>query len=301
MITRLFKKVGIAIALAALCCLFAAATETATVNANGGLNFRTAPSSDAQIICTIPQGTAVSVVQKAGTWSKINYKSRDGYVMTQYLTFAASTSSQKTTQTATVAVSAANVRSAASKSSGIVTTLSRGTQVTILSFANNWYKIQYGSITGFIRGDLLTVNQAGVSRSGTTRDVASQKRANIVNYAATFLGTPYKSGGAGPGGFDCSGFTYYVFKQFGYTLPRGPASQMNALGTSVSKSNLLPGDLVFFKNPYSSSSGVGHVGIYVGNGQMIHSNSPGGSVRYVTINSGYYLTNYVGARRVIFD
>ena len=289
MISRLLRKIGVGIAICLMLCVFAFAAETATVSANGGLNFRAAASSSAQIICTIPNGASVTVVTKGTDWTQISYNGASGYVMTKYLKFPAPS-------VATVWVSAANIRTAASENAACVATVQRGTKVTFTSFANGWYAVKYGNVSGYIRGDLLTVNPAAPA-SGT----GSQKRTDLINFAATLLGTPYRSGGETPGaGFDCSGFTYYVFGKFGYSLPRGPASQMNALGTSISKSELKPGDLVFFKNPYAGKA-IGHVGIYVGNGQMIHSNKPGGSVRYVTINSGYYATNYVGARRVIFD
>lgn len=290
MISRLLRKLFISTAIIAMFCLLAAAAETATVTANGGLNFRVSASANSQKICTIPQGASVTVNEKGAEWSNISYNSRTGYVMTKFLKFPTYTN------TAKVAVSAANIRAAASESSACIQTIPGGTQVTIVSWANNWYTVKYGNITGYIRGDLLTVNTTQTASSNTS----SQKRTNLINYAASLLGTPYRSGGASASGFDCSGFTYYVFKKFGYDLPRGPASQMNALGTKIAKSDLKPGDLVFFKNPYSGRA-IGHVGIYVGNGKMIHSNKPGGSVRYVTINSGYYATNYVGARRVIFD
>lgn len=293
MLSRLFKRVGLGIVIAAMFCVFASAVETAKVSANGGLNFRVAADANSQIICTIPNGTNLTVIQRADTWTKINYANRDGYVMTKYIVFTTPVYSN----TGTVVVSAANIRSAASETSACVTTVSKGAQVTIVSYNNGWYSIKYGNTAGFIRGDLITVNLANGSPAVSA---ASSKRTELIKYAATFLGTPYRSGGASPKGFDCSGYTQYVFSKFGYSIPRGPSSQYNALGTSISKSELKPGDLVFFKNPYNGRS-VGHVGIYVGNGQMIHSNQPGGSVRYVTINSGYYSRNYVGARRVIFD
>lgn len=130
-----------------------------------------------------------------------------------------------------------------------------------------------------------------VSRGGQPNDAM-----RIVKTAVQYLGTPYKYGGSGPGGFDCSGFSQYVFKQHGYNLPRTAAAQYG-IGTAVAKGSLEPGDLVFFKC-YNSS--IDHVGIYTGGGQFIHSSSPSsGGVIYSSLTEGFYARTYVGAKRVI--
>ena len=130
-----------------------------------------------------------------------------------------------------------------------------------------------------------------VSRSGAPSDAM-----RILKTAAQYLGTPYKYGGSGPGGFDCSGFAQYVYKQNGYNLPRTAAAQYG-LGSAVAKSNLQPGDLVFFKC-YNSS--IDHVGIYTGSGQFIHSSSPSsGGVIYSSLSEGFYARTYYGAKRII--
>lgn len=135
------------------------------------------------------------------------------------------------------------------------------------------------------------VNATPVSRSG---DTASAVR--LLEDAAQYLGTPYKYGGSGPGGFDCSGFTSYLFARAGYSLPR-TASGQYSIGTAVSQSELQPGDLVFFAG---GGNGIDHVGIYAGNGQMIHSSSPrSGGVIYTPLSSSYYANSYVGAKRVL--
>ena len=111
----------------------------------------------------------------------------------------------------------------------------------------------------------------------------------VLNYAYSFLGTPYVWGGSTPSGFDCSGFTSYVFRHFGVNLPRVSRSQAT-VGTKVSYSNLQAGDLVFF-----GTSGISHVGIYIGGGNMIHSPRPG---KTVEISSMRYHT-FITARRVL--
>jgi cell wall-associated NlpC family hydrolase len=111
----------------------------------------------------------------------------------------------------------------------------------------------------------------------------------VVGIAMQYLGTPYVYGGASPSGFDCSGFIMYVFSQIGVSLPHNAAAQYG-YGTPVDRSQLQPGDLVFF-------NGLGHAGIYVGGGSFIHSPHTGDVVKISSI-SGWYASTYVGARRL---
>jgi peptidoglycan DL-endopeptidase CwlO len=113
----------------------------------------------------------------------------------------------------------------------------------------------------------------------------------VVGIAMRYLGIPYRWGGSSPStGFDCSGFIMYVFAQVGVSLPHSAAAQYG-YGAPVSRSNLQPGDLVFF-------NGLGHNGIYIGGGSMIHSPHTGDVVKISNINSGWYASTYVGARRL---
>ena len=118
----------------------------------------------------------------------------------------------------------------------------------------------------------------------------------MLNYAAQFLGVPYVYGGSTPSGFDCSGFTSYVFKNTVGSIPRVAQAQYDAT-TRVSLENLLPGDLVFFG---SSAYSISHVGIYVGSNQFIHAPHTGEVVKYESL-TGTYATRFQGGGRVIFD
>jgi cell wall-associated NlpC family hydrolase len=112
----------------------------------------------------------------------------------------------------------------------------------------------------------------------------------VVGIAMQYLGTPYVWGGASPGGFDCSGLVVYVFSQVGVSLPHSTYALWN-VGVPVSYGELQAGDLVFF-------AGLGHMGIYVGNGMFIHSPHTGDVVK-ISAMSGWYSSTYVGARRVL--
>ena len=120
--------------------------------------------------------------------------------------------------------------------------------------------------------------------------------------ALSHLGTRYVYGGASAGGFDCSGFTMYIYKQFGYSLPHSATSQwLSGLGTKIySISELQPGDLVFFNDPSrNKGKACSHAGIYIGNGQHVHaSSSRNGAVITSDLTSGYYNTYFVGGLRL---
>ena len=118
---------------------------------------------------------------------------------------------------------------------------------------------------------------------------------NILDTAESFLGLPYVWGGTTPAGFDCSGFVQYVYGQNGYSLTRTTYTQWDNDGVFVSKEDLQPGDLVYF----GSGGSPTHVGLYVGDGMMIHSPKTGDVVKYSTIESGYYNDCYMGAKRIV--
>ena len=131
----------------------------------------------------------------------------------------------------------------------------------------------------------------GISASTPEVSVAPPSRyGGAVGIAMRYLGTPYVWGGASPSGFDCSGFVMYVYAQMGVSLPHSSYAQYGA-GVAVSQDQLEAGDLVFF-------DGLGHVGIYIGGGQFIHSPHTGDFVKVSSL-TGWYAATYVGARRIL--
>lgn len=150
------------------------------------------------------------------------------------------------------------------------------------------------SLTGQVlpTGPIRRFGNGGFGSSkGTAVNSGLAKR--LLGIASQYEGVPYVFGGTSPSGFDCSGFTRYVYSAVGVDLPR-MADEQYGIGNDVSMSNLAPGDLVFFS---TYTAGVSHVGIYIGDNQFINASSDGVSV--ASLNSSYWSSHYVGAKRVI--
>ena len=273
----------------------------ATVTASA-LNVRSGASTSYSVITKLSKGTVVEVIESASNgWKKIKTSSgTTGWVSGDYLTTGVvedSSTNNSTSQTsykATVTATSLNVRKGAGTSYSVITKLSKGTVVEVIESASNgWKKIKTsGGTTGWVSGSYLTTGVVEDSSTPSTNKVQA-----VIDLAHKQLGKPYVWGSEGPNSFDCSGLTYYVYKNAaGITLPRTSSAQYSA-GVAVSKSNLQAGDLIF-----SSTDGTGnitHVAIYVGDGQMIHAPRTGKNVEKVSINNSYWNKAYVGARRVL--
>lgn len=185
-----------------------------------------------------------------------------------------------------------NVRTAPNTECEIVAQVWYGVTLDIYSREDNWYKIGTGNgNTAYISADYVSVRPEDIANRGNF--TAGHR---VVAMAERYLGVPYVYGGSSPSGFDCSGFTSYVYKQLGYTINRTAHAQLSN-GIPVSKNELIPGDLVMFKRPGNST--VHHVGIYVGDGMMIHAPQTGDVVKYTSITTGYYGNVYYAARRIV--
>jgi peptidoglycan DL-endopeptidase CwlO len=130
---------------------------------------------------------------------------------------------------------------------------------------------------------------APASPSGGSSDPPPATHSSVVSIALQYLGVPYVWGGASPSGFDCSGLTMYAYAKVGVYLPHNAAMQYG-MGTPVARSQLAPGDLVFF-------SGLSHVGMYIGGGRFVHAPHTGDVVKISSLSEYWYAATYVGARR----
>ncbi len=287
-------------------------TPFATTNRNQYIsvsvsNVRAEASTDSEVVGQARKDEQVLQIETDGTWSRIRTSAGvEGYVLNEFLTgvvpvppsSGSSTTPAETTPppsnssfrdisgTVYVKASAANLRSEPNTSSLIVDTLYYGASLQRISTNDIWTKVKTGNgQIGFMDNSLF---QTEVIES--TPPQATSQGQQVVEYAKQLLGVPYVYAGASANGVDCSGLTKYVYGRMGVYLYHGSNSQARSNYQSISfstsnyEATLLPGDLVFFNNVYTSpNSNYTHVGIYVGNGQMIHSPQPGQTVRYESL------------------
>ena len=280
-----FKLIGLvraSLILSQSACMAAGGRVTADA-----LNIRSAPTTESSIIGKAYAGETVEIVERESGFYKINFNGKEAYASADYVSVIELC-------TGTVTANLLNIRKDATTASPVVGQFAYGDKPVIVGVTDGWYQI-------LLRGDIAYVSASYVKPdtdlskiTPISRGSVSRKGSEIVTYSKQFTGVPYVSGGSSPSGFDCSGFTSYVYRHFGVSLPR-TASGQATVGVTVSKNELLPGDLVFF-NTYG---GISHVGIYVGGGDFIHATVPGDVVRTSSLDSAYYTRTYVTAKRII--
>ena len=225
----------------------------------------------------------------------------------------------------TVNTDALRLRDEATTDSTILATAAKGDTVVVLEdTGDGWYKVDYNSVEGYMSGEYLdvatkadvTIGYGLVQTDGATLNIRSGpgtdydvvyplNDGSVVNIVGIDNGWYKITTSGGLSGYvssdymvtckDSAGYTSYVYRHFGYTLNRTASGQLSN-GTSVSKSELQPGDLVFFR--YNTSKAASHVGIYIGGGQFIHASTNTYTVKIDTLTSGHYANVYVGARRI---
>lgn len=300
------KVLSAAVVTGALVCTMVATAFAAELSSGVGtvtasaLKLRAEASTTSACLTLLPKGTSVVVEDDSiAGWYKVNHEGVTGYLSSEYVSFSISGSAKL--GNGKVTGNDVNVRSAASTSASRLGSLNKGDVVAVTGIDNGWYKISFNGKTGYVRSDYMTITKEALSSRGTeaaAASAASSKGSEIVAYAKQYLGVKYVYAGASSKGFDCSGYTMYVMKHFGYNLPHTATGQMG-YGTSVAKSALQPGDLVFFCDPSRSGGKVAsHVGIYIGSNQFIHASSGGGKVQIDSLSKAYYAKYYVGARRL---
>lgn len=286
------------------------------------------PSINATDIIEVKKDEEVIITETINDWVCVQTKTTKGWIYKEKLKSKEDKKEEKQTteqnqveeesklKTLYIGSESVNLRKEANTNSEVVTKLSLNTAVDVYAEENGWSKVKVNGKEGYISSSLLSEKKKETSRSletprtktsenssentktsqekeTTTTVPVSGKGATVVETAKKYIGCSYVYGASGPSSFDCSGFTSYVFKQHGISLNRTAAGQYSN-GVAVSRDQLQPGDLVMF-----GKSGINHVSIYIGGGQIVHAANKSRGVTTDTINSGYYNNNYVGARRVM--
>jgi len=303
---------------------------------SGTLNLRQEPSEAANVIGQLSVVEQVEILEEAEGYYKVKTAKGEGYVIAGCITedkeeAEYSAMSFDNYRQAVVSVSSVNVRKLPTTNSDIIKGLISGEKVVVLWGEGEFIRVAYGNEydEGYVINTSIEFNGEWVSKtdfatvqkkvadqraaaaaaaqarenakktaataSKTTQSAtkASSKGQAIVNTAMKYLGVPYVWGGTSPKGFDCSGLVQYVCRQNGIRVNRVAADQRRN-GVYVSRENLQAGDLVFFaKGGY-----IHHVGIYVGNGNMIHAPQTGDVVKISSINTSYRRQTYAGAVRL---
>lgn len=235
--THFAGRAGKVLFLSVLTAMLLAATALAADIATGAgcttgssLRLRAEPSTSASVVTTLDKSVAVAILDDSvDGWYKIAYNGSTGYVSADYLNVD---QDNVFTTYGRVNSDGVNVRSDASTDSSVLATIEEDAIVTVNGLVDGWYDVtcEYGT-EGYIRSDFLDLTESSSSNS------------DIAATAKQYLGTGYVYGGASPRGFDCSGFTMYVFKQAGYSLPHSATSQwLSGMGTKIySISELQPG------------------------------------------------------------
>lgn len=292
----------------------AASVGVGTVNADG-LRLRAEASTGASVLGRASTGERVVVLEEtAGGWYKVNYKCTEGYMSADYVEVAVRSDGDLGYGKVEAEGSVLNMRSGPGTGYDRVKTIQHGAVVKLIGMDSGWFKAEYQDVQGYVSSDYIAIcpeqtestqtgggHETEESRNQTANGawgngVTTEQGRQLIDYAKQLLGRPYVYGGNGPNSFDCSGFTKYVYNQFGYSLNRTASGQLKN-GTAVSSDQLQAGDLIFFHNGKSSSAAT-HVGIYIAEGKFIHASSNSYTVEIDTLYAAHNARKYIAARRV---
>jgi len=304
---KLIVSILIITLLASMSTIFASANAlafgAATVDTHS-LRLRSGPSLDHSVITLLSEGDIVVILERTNSeWYHVNFHGQIGYVSVPLLRDILT--AENFNASGQVTGDMVRIRARPNTTSDVLGTYPERTVMTVIGINNGWYKVRHDGHTGYIRSDLMDIVSGQRAAVASTRSAVTSPApaANLtlgqemVEYALGYVGTRYVYGGASPSGFDCSGFVTYVYRHFGMTVTRNASGQWRDNGVRIDKSELAPGDLVFF-----SSNGLGtvtHVGIYIGDSEFVHASRSGVGVVISRLDSTYYINVWHGAKRII--
>ena len=285
----------------------ASGSSGSTTSQTGYINgttvrMRSGPNTSSQILGVYDTGVEMTITGSDGNWYAVSYNGKTGYVCKDYMTTTKPGGGSGTTaQDGYIKGDYVRLRSGPGTGYSILNTYNNGTPLTITGTSGDWTAVTVNGMKGYVSSAYVTTTKPAATPAAPSQNTPAPagnatKGQQIVDYAKQFLGYPYVYGGMSPSGFDCSGFVGYVYKQNGYSLKRVASDIYYNNGTYVEKANLVPGDLVFFSN---SSDSIGHVGLFIGGTQFIHASSSTVGVIISDLSSSYYISHYVGAKRII--
>ena len=269
----------------------------ATTAATTSVNVRSGPGTSHTVLAELVRGQRISTAGKAsGGWVAVDLGGSRAYMASRYLKggHAMPAAPKRISTSGTkILTETVNVRSGPSTGRSVVGSLAEGKRITLTGKQSGGFaQTRYAGHLRWVSVAYLAASRHGggsasSSPAPTPAPSTSSRAATAVAFAKRQLGKPYRFGATGPSSYDCSGLTLAAWRAAGVSLPR-TSQQQYAHGHRVAKSQLRPGDLVFF---YSQSPS--HVGMYVGNGKIIHAPRPGRSVEYIKMS---YMP-YAGAVR----
>lgn len=271
-------------------------TNLGIAQVDGSLNVRKSAGTDSKVVGKMSNHDACEILGQKGGWIKIKSGKAKGYVKSGYLLkgdVALAIAEKEVETVATVNTTTLRVREDTSTDSAIVSLVGEGEDLVVEKIVDDWYKVEVDDQKGYISGDYVTISQK-LPTASSVKELengtgVSDTRVSLVQYALQFVGNRYVWGGTSlTNGIDCSGFTMQIYARYGISLPHHAASQPG-YGTRISASEAQPGDLFF----YGSGSTIGHVGIYIGNGQIVHASNARTGIK---ISSAYYRTPICVAR-----
>ncbi|MFV0519673.1 MAG: SH3 domain-containing protein [Lachnospirales bacterium] len=296
---------------------FIVVSETVGTILGDSVRIRSVANTSGDILGNVNTGETLTVVAKADDWYKVKYNDKYGYIRNDFITVELSDGLVRENVTATQPIVIAtsqsetevtygliigdgvNLRQNPSTDANILVVLPNGYAVDYVesSGENGWVKVQAGNEVGFVSEEFVELKY-GIKPENVA--VQSSIGSEIAAFGQKYIGTPYSWGGTSlSSGVDCSGFVYAVYQNFGYTLNRVASDQYNN-GTKVNRSELSAGDIIVFDTSGGNNGVITHSGIYIGDGNFVHSSSSKGGVGVIvsSLSSGYYDEAYVGATRV---